>query len=208
MTMRAETDHPVHELIAARWSPYAFADRPVAKEDLVSLFEAARWAPSSYNEQPWSYLVATKDDPEAFARLLSCLVEGNQAWAKAAPVLAVGCTRLTFVRNGKPNAAALHDLGLASGNLCLEATARGLAVHQMIGILPDRVRELYQVPEGVQPLTGLAIGYPGDANALPEPLRARDAARRPRRPLAEFVHGDRWGEAAAVLSSRSRLGQE
>ena len=146
MTMRAETDRPVHELIAARWSPYAFADRPVAKEDLRSLFEAARWAPSSYNEQPWSYLVATKDDPEAFARVLSCLVEGNQVWARAAPVLAVGCTRLTFVRNGKPNAAALHDLGLASANLCLEATARGLAVHQMIGILPERVRELYEVP--------------------------------------------------------------
>jgi nitroreductase len=200
MTMRAETDRPVHELIAARWSPYAFADRPVAKEDLRSLFEAARWAPSSYNEQPWSYLVATKDDPEAFARVLSCLVEGNQVWARAAPVLAVGCTRLTFVRNGKPNAAALHDLGLASANLCLEATARGLAVHQMIGILPDRVRELYQVPEGVQPLTGLAVGYPGDPNALPEPLRGRDAARRPRKPLADFVYGTKWGEVSAVLS--------
>src|SRR5436305_14716764 len=88
MTHRATTDHPVHDLIAQRWSPYAFADRPVSKEDLLSLFEAARWAPSSYNEQPWSYLVATRDDPEEFGRLLSCLVEGNQAWAKAAPVLA------------------------------------------------------------------------------------------------------------------------
>src|SRR5438309_679557 len=134
MTRRAATDHPVHELIAERWSPYAFADRPVSKDDLLSLFEAARWAPSSYNEQPWGYLVATRDDPEGFARLLSCLVEGNQVWAKAAPVLALGCTRLTFARNGQPNAAALHDLGLAAGNLCLEATARGLAVHQMIGI--------------------------------------------------------------------------
>jgi nitroreductase len=193
MNPRAATDHPINDLIATRWSPYAFADRPVAKEDLLSLFEAARWAPSSYNEQPWSYLVATKEDPEEYARLLSCLVEGNQAWAKAAPVLALGCTSLQFTRNGQPNAAALHDLGLASAMLALEATARGLAVHQMIGILPDRARTLYQVPEGVQPLTGLAIGYAGDPAALPEHIRQRDAARRPRKPLAAFVFGGRWG---------------
>ena len=199
MTKRAATDHPVHELFATRWSPYAFADRPVSKEDLLSLFEAARWAASSYNEQPWSYLVATREDPEQFGRLLSCLVEGNQAWAKAAPVLAVGCTSLNFTRNGQPNAAAIHDLGLASANLALEATARGLAVHQMIGILPDRVREIYQVPQGVQPLTGLAIGYAGDASVLPENVRARDAARRPRKPLATFVFTGKWGTTAPLV---------
>jgi nitroreductase len=196
MNPRAETDHPVHELIAARWSPYAFADRPVPKADLQSLFEAARWAPSSYNEQPWTYLVATREEPEEFARLLSCLVEGNQVWAKAAPVLALGCTSLNFTRNGQPNAAALHDLGLASAMLCLEATARGLVIHQMIGIVPARARVLYQIPEGVQPLTGLAIGYVGDPAALPEHLRARDAARRPRKPLAAFVFGGKWGTAS------------
>jgi nitroreductase len=197
--MRAATSHSVHELIAARWSPYAFADRPVPRADLLSLLEAARWAPSSYNEQPWSYLLATKEEPEEFERLLSCLVEGNRAWAKAAPVLALGCTRLHFVRNGKPNAAAVHDLGLASAGLVLEATARGLAVHQMIGILPDRAREVYHIPEGVQPLTGLAIGYAGDPAALPENLRERDAARRPRNPLASFVFGGRWGTASPVV---------
>src|SRR5205085_1773942 len=170
MTMRAVAEHPINELIAARWSPYAFADRPVARADLLSLFEAARWAPSSYNEQPWSYIVATREDEAGFEKLLSCLVEGNQAWARAAPVLALGCTSLHFVLNGQPNAAAVHDLGLASANLCLEATARGLFVHQMIGIVPSRARAVYQVPEGVQPLTGLAIGYPGDPQALPERL--------------------------------------
>jgi nitroreductase len=200
MTMRAATDHPVNDLIAARWSPYAFADRPVSKQDLVSLFEAARWAPSSYNEQPWSYLVATREDREEFARLLSCLVEGNQEWAKAAPVLALGCTSLNFTRNGQPNAAAIHDLGLASANLLVEATARGLAVHQMIGILPDRARELYQIPEGVRPLTGLAIGYAGDPAVLPEKLRDRDRARRPRKPLSAFVFARQWGTASSVVS--------
>jgi nitroreductase len=199
MMHRAATDHPVNELIAARWSPYAFADRPVAKADVLSLFEAARWAPSSYNEQPWSYLVATRDEPEQYARLLSCLVEGNQVWAKAAPVLALGCTALNFVRNGQPNAAAQHDLGLSSGCLVLEATARGLVVHQMIGILPERARELYAIPEGVRPLTGLAIGYPGDPAALPENLRARDAARRPRKPLSAFVFTGKWGTASPLL---------
>ena len=149
MTERVTTDHPVHDVIATRWSPYAFADRLVAKEDLLSLFEAARWAASSYNEQPWSYLVATKADPAEFDRLLSCLVEGNRAWARAAPVLALGCTSLRFARNGKPNAAAVHDLGIAGASLTLKATARGLFVHQMIGILPERARELYRIPEGV-----------------------------------------------------------
>jgi nitroreductase len=197
--MKATTAHPVHDLIASRWSPYAFDSRPVAAADLKSLFEAARWAASSYNEQPWSYIVATQADPQAFTTILSCLVEGNQAWAKSVPVLALGCTSLLFSRNQKPNAAAEHDLGLASANLCLEATARGLTVHQMIGILPDRAREVYKIPEGFEALTGLAIGYPGDPKQLPEAMRGRDAARTPRKALAEFVFGGAWGTAAAVV---------
>src|SRR5690242_10073151 len=191
-------DYPIHPLIADRWSPYAFADRPVSPDDLRSLFEAARWAPSSYNEQPWSYIVATQAEPELFERVHSCLVEGNQAWARGAPVLAIGCTRLAFARNGKPNAAAVHDLGLASGNLCLEATARGLYVHQMIGILPDKASAVFRIPDGVQPLTGLAIGYAADPATLPEKYRERDLAPRTRKPLAEFVFGGAWGTASGL----------
>jgi nitroreductase len=196
---RAVPDHPIHELLVRRWSPYAFSDRPVSEDDLRSLFEAARWAASSYNEQPWSYIVATQAHPEEFARLLSCLVEGNQAWAKAVPVLALGCTSLLFKRNGKPNAAAIHDLGLAAGNLCVEAVARGLSVHQMIGILPDKAREVYRIPEGIQPLTGLAIGYAADPDTVPEKFSERDLARRTRKPLAEFVFGGQWGIASSVV---------
>jgi nitroreductase len=188
--------HPVQELITQRWSPYAFSDRPVSEDDLRSLFEAARWAASSYNEQPWRYIVATKATPTEFERLLSCLVEGNQAWAKAAPVLALGCTSLNFVLDNKPNSAAEHDLGLASATLTLEATARGLVVHQMIGILPEKARELYRVPDGFRPLTGLAIGYAANPDMLPENLRARDVAPRTRRPLAEFVFGGQWATAS------------
>ena len=195
---QAHPDHSIHELIARRWSPYAFADRPVSDDDLRSLFEAARWAASSYNEQPWAYVVATKADPDAFERLLSCLVEGNQGWAAAAPVLALGCTSLQFTRNGQPNAAAVHDLGLASATLTLEATARGLVVHQMIGILPDKAHELYRIPEGIPPVTSLAIGYAADPNTLPENYRERDLAPRSRKPLNEFVFGGEWGAASSI----------
>lgn len=196
---QASPDYPIHDLIARRWSPYAFSDRAVSEDDLRSLFEAASWSASSYNEQPWSYIVATKANAAEFEKLLSSLVEGNQIWAKDAPVLALGCTRLFFASNGKPNAAAVHDLGLASATLTLEATARGLFVHQMIGILPDKARELYHIPEGVQPLTGLAIGYAADPNKLPEKLRQRDLAPRTRKPLTEFVFGSDWDRAAASI---------
>lgn len=196
---QASPDHPVNDLIARRWSPYAFSDRPVPDADLRSLFEAARWAASSYNEQPWRYIVATKANPAEFERLLSCLVEANQAWAKAAPVLALGCTSLKFAHNGKTNAAAQHDLGLASATLTFEATVRGLYVHQMIGILPDTARELYLIPDSFLPLTGLAIGYAADPGALPEKYRERDLAPRGRKPLAEFVFGSGWGTGSDLV---------
>lgn len=144
--------------------------------------------------------MATKANQAEFERLLSCLVEGNQPWAKAAPVLAIGCTSLSFRRNNKANAAAVHDLGLASATLTFEATARGLFVHQMIGILPERVRELYRVPEGVQPLTGMAIGYPADPSILPDAYKQRDLAPRVRKKLAEFVFGGQWGTTSPVVS--------
>jgi nitroreductase len=197
--MKAVTDYPVHELIASRWSPYSFANRSVSDQDLRSIFEAARWASSSYNEQPWSYIVAKKEEADEFGRLLSCLVEANQKWAKSASVLALGISRLNSARNNEPNRAAIHDLGLAAANLVLEATARGLAVHQMIGIFPNKVRELYSVPEGYEPMTAIAMGYAGNPINLPEELRARDAARRPRKPLKEFVFGGKWGVTSVLF---------
>jgi nitroreductase len=195
---QATPDHPIQEAIARRWSPYAFADRGVSDDDLRSLFEAARWAASSYNEQPWRYIVAAKANAEEHQRLLACLVEGNRAWAEAAPVLALGCTVLNFALNGQPNAAAIHDLGLASATLTLEATVRGLFVHQMIGILPGKARETYGIPDGVQPVTGLAIGYAAEPDSAPEKFRQRDLAPRPRKKLGEFVFGSRWAVASQL----------
>jgi thioredoxin type arsenate reductase len=199
---RAAPDHPVHPLIAWRWSPYAFDARPVDDDDLRALFEAARWAPSSYNEQPWRWVVATKGEPAAFARLLSCLVEANRTWAQHAPVLALGVTMLRFARNARPNRAAHHDLGLAAGNLLVEATARGLLVHQMIGIEPARARELYAIPPDAEPVTALAIGHLGDPARLPEALRDRDRTPRTRRALGELVFADRWGTPSPLVATR------
>jgi nitroreductase len=192
---RAKTEHPVQDFVARRWSPYGFADRNVSEADLRSLFEAARWAASSFNEQPWSYIVATSAHEAEFARLLSCLVEANQSWAKTAPVLALGVATLNFTRNGKPNSVAIHDLGLATGNLVAEATARGLAVHQMGGILPDCAREIYAIPEDSEVVTGIAIGYAGDPEAFSNEIRERDLAPRERKPQRDFVFGASWGKA-------------
>ena len=192
-TKKAVTDYPILPILAERWSPYGFEDRPVSETDLCSLFEAARWAASSYNEQPWNYLVGTRENSAEFGRLLSCLVEANQAWAKAAPVLVLGIVSLRFSRNNQDNRAAVHDLGLAAGNLLAEATTRGLSVHQMIGILPDKARELYQIPEHFEAWTAMAIGYKADPTKLPDALRERDMAPRQRKPLNKFVFTGRWG---------------
>ncbi len=194
MTKRASPDYPIHDLIADRWSPVSFADKPVAAEDLRSLFEAVRWAPSSYNAQPWRYIVASAADTGSFRIALDCLVEGNRVWARYAPVLAFAVYRERFEHNDKPNRAAQHDIGLASENLCIEATARGLHVHQMIGFEPDRVCAAYGVPEGFSPLTALAIGYAGTREELPEEVRKRDHAQRERNPIDTFVFARRWGE--------------
>src|SRR5260370_6405287 len=129
MQKPAPSDFPVHELIRERWSPRAFADKPVPQDVLRSIFEAARWAPSSNNEQPWAYLVATRDDKESFEKMLSVLVEFNAAWAKSAPVLAIAVAHLVFAKNNAPNRNAQYDTGAASALLTVEATAHGLAVH-------------------------------------------------------------------------------
>ena len=195
----AATDFAILPALAERWSPYGFEDRPVSGADLRSLFEAARWAASSYNEQPWNYLVATRDNPAEFARLLSCLVEANQAWAKTAPVLALGVVSLRFAKNNQDNRAAVHDLGLASGNLVVEATVRGLSVHQMIGILPDKVREVYQIPEHFEAWTAMAIGYKADPANLADGMKQRDLAPRQRKPLSKFVFTGRWGQPSPLV---------
>jgi uncharacterized protein (DUF1330 family)/nitroreductase len=186
----------LHPLLAARWSPYGFdATRAIAPADLAALFEAARRAPSSYNAQPWHYITARRGEP-TFARLLGCLVPANQAWAQHAAALALGVVRTAFAHNDKPNTAAEHDLGAASACLTMEATSRGIAVHQMIGLDAVRAATEFAVPEGFRVLTALAMGYRGHPQGMSEELLARDGARRPRREVREFVFGGNWGDPA------------
>lgn len=189
----AVTRYPVHPLIRERWSPRAFADRPVAREMLGSLLEAARWAASCYNEQPWLFIVARKEDGPAFARVLSCLVPFNQEWAQKAPVLMLSLARTTFANNGKPNRHALHDVGAATAQLTFQATACGLSVHPMAGIDLDRIRAEYALPSDVEPVAGIAVGWLGDPETLPEKLREREKAPRERKSLDEIVLGG-WGD--------------
>jgi len=197
----AVTDVALHELIRNRWSPRAFAEKPVPPEVLRSIFEAARWAPSSNNEQPWAYLVATNDDPENFAKMLGVLVEFNANWAKHAPVLALSVAHLKTQREGKPNRVALHDVGSASAQLTFEANARGLQVHQMAGFDTERARQTFAIPADWEPVAAMAIGYPGDPESLSEKLRDRELAPRTRKPLAEFVMTGGWGHTARFVAT-------
>lgn len=194
----APTDHPVHELIRQRFSPRAFSTRAVGPATLRSLLEAARWAPSSFNEQPWTFIVATKDREEDFERLLACLTPGNQVWARQAPVLMLTVAKLKFDRNGRPNRHALHDIGLASAQLALEATDHGLAAHFMAGFDGDRARQTYDIPQGFEPVAAVAVGYPDEPGAPPgEPLGPGLRPRR-RKPLKDFVFARKWGETSAL----------
>ena len=204
MRKLAETRYPIHELLRERWSPRAFADRMVEPEELRSLLEAARWAPSSFNEQPWSFIVATKQHPGEYERLLSCLVEGNVRWAQHAPVLMLSVAKLAFERNQKPNRHAFHDVGLAVENLVIQGMALGLFVHQMAGFHADRAREVYGIPESHEPVAAMAIGYLDDPGRLPDDLREREVAPRFRKPLESFVFSGQWGQLSPLVHGKAR----
>lgn len=196
MQKPAPSEAPIHDLIRNRWSPRAFADKAIPEETLRTLFEAARWAPSSFNEQPWAYIVATKEDKVNFEKVLGTLVEFNAGWAKNASALAIAVSKLAFAENHAPNRNAQYDTGAATALLSVEATARGLVVHQMAGFDPDKARKTFAIPEGWEPLAAIAIGYPGNPDSLPPKLRDRELAPRTRKPLREFVMTGSWGQTA------------
>ncbi len=199
MEKPAEVEHPILEPIQRRWSPYVFADKPVETSKLMSLLEAARWSASAFNEQPWRFILATKDQPEAYAKALGCLVEANQNWAKQAPVLILTVTRTMFTRNDNDNRVHQHDLGLAVQNLVLQATSMDLFAHQMAGVDLDKVKAEYNLPDGFEPQTAIAIGYGVEADDLPKDLREKEQAPRSRKPFSEFVFGDDFGKASTLV---------
>ncbi len=201
MRKPAETDHPVHDLIRERWSPRAFDDRPVDRADLSSLLEAARWAPSSGNEQPWRFVIAERHtDPAAFDRLIGSLNESNQVWTRLAPIVGYSVASMTWERTGKPNRHAWHDVGLSMSMLLVEATSRGLFVHQMAGYDAQKAREACGIPEGFDPVAAFVVGHPGPIDRLDERNRTREVAPRARRPVSQFAFQGRWGSSLAPES--------
>jgi nitroreductase len=194
----ADTQYPIHAVLRQRWSPRAFDDRSIEPEKLRSLFEAARWAPSSNNQQPWRFLVAVKENKVEYDRLFNCLMEGNQTWAHRAPVLLLSVAELQF-EDGSQNRHALHDTGMAAENLVIQATALGLVAHQMAGFRIDQARADCQIPDGYEPVAMIAIGYPGDPLLLSDRLRARELQPRVRKPVAEFVYSATWEQPLPLL---------
>jgi nitroreductase len=189
----ATTRVDIHPLLRDRWSPRAFDPRPLTNEQLISLFEAARWAPSGGNGQPWFFIAAPRTDAEAHAAIVSTLAEGNVIWAQHAPLLFVSVVKLNR-DNGAPNHTALYDLGQAVAHLTVQASALGLTVHQMGGFSGDRARELLEIPEGYAPATVVAVGHQAEPD-VPEGLRDREIAPRTRKPLDELLFTRRWGQS-------------
>jgi nitroreductase len=173
-------------LILERWSPRAFADRDVSPADLRIIFEAARWAPSSYNEQPWRFFVGHRNS-DTYNKIADALVPSNQAWAMHAPVLILGVSRTRFSHNESPNNYASHDLGAATVLITLQAALLGIATHQMAGFDWVKAREAFEIPEIYAMGSVMAMGYHGEISDLPERFQAQEQAPRSRKPLSEIV---------------------
>ena len=191
-TSAAGVQYPLHHLLSARKSPRAFTEKPVEPEKLRSILEAARWAPSANNMQPWRFIVAAKDRPEDHESMVNLLFEGNRVWAAKAPVLILSVAHVTDKASGKANKFALHDVGLATENLALQATSLGLAAHMMGGFQSDRARAAFNIPAEFEPVAIIAVGYEGGRESLPQPLLERELAPRVRKPLSEFVFRNAW----------------
>jgi nitroreductase len=185
-TKHGVTNVPVLDLILRRWSPRAFDGRTVSDADLATLFTAASWAASSYNEQPWRFLLGRQGDA-AWTKIFGALSPPNQSWTKAAPLLYVAIAKKTFSHNGSPNRVAVHDVGAACATLSLQATALGLHTHGMAGFDPQALKESFGIPDDYDPISCWAIGYLGDPETLPENFRTSELQPRTRKPLDAFV---------------------
>jgi nitroreductase len=184
-------DHPLHDLVLKRWSPRSFAGTPLTDETILTLFEAARFAASCNNYQPWRFIYATRDQVERHGKLFECLKEFNQTWVKTAPLLVLTIVKVNF-DTGKPNLWAKHDLGLAIGNLTMQAMSMGIYVHNMAGFDSEQAAASFNLGEEYQPVTMIAIGRLGNPDQLPAPLQSREEAPQTRKPLSELIMNERF----------------
>ena len=187
MIKKARTKHKVIELIKNRWSPRSFSDKDIDQKSINSLFEAASWAASAFNEQPWRFIYATKDNNEVYSKIMATLIEWNQNWAKSAPLLILSIAKLNFTHNNEPNRTALYDLGQAIGQLGLQASSMDLFVHQMSGFDHEKAEKDFNIPEGYTALSVLAVGYLGKAKDLAEDLKKMELSPRERNELDSFI---------------------
>ena len=177
----------LHPLIKNRKSTRVFSDKKIEKEKIIALFEAARWAASCFNEQPWRFVYAVKDNPDQFNNLFDCLVEGNKQWTKNAPLLMATIAKKTFSHNNKPNKHCWHDIGLAIGNLTLQALSMDLYLHQMAGFDYSKAIKNLEIKDGFEPVSFIAIGYMENLNTLPEKIKSMELSPRTRKNLNEIL---------------------
>ncbi len=194
----ADNRFPINPLSKIRWSPRAFADRPVEKEKLQSIFEAARWSPSGGNQQPWRFIVGIKPDA-TWKKIFECLDDGNKEWGYLPPVLIITVGKVMLESGRAENGSFRYDTGQSAAHLTFEATSRGLFVHQMGGILPEQAIERFEIPEGYQPLTAIAIGYMGEPELLKGRNYEREFEKRTRKELSEFVFSGKFGNPADFI---------
>jgi nitroreductase len=198
----ASNQFAILDLLKTRWSPRAFSSRKIEREQVLSLFEAARWAPSGGNLQPWFFIVADDQDQEAHLLFSQIMSERNAGWAKQAPILVLAVAQ-TERSEGQPNPWAYYDLGQAVAHLNLQASAFDLSIHQIGGFDKDKARKLLQIPEGYDPVTMIAIGYQGNHSDLPEDLQKREMQPRVRKPVDEFVFRGTWNEPISLPATEA-----
>ena len=176
------------EIIQERWSPYSFSPAPVEDFKLKAMFEAAGYAPSCNNEQPWLFVITTREDETVFDDFIGFMADGNKIWAKNAFAIVISMARIRFSHSGKPNRWAFHDTGMAVSNLLLQALALDVYVHQMGGYSVEKVKEYFNLGDDIEPIAMMAVGYLGDGSSLTPELLKRDEVRRPRKSITEFVY--------------------
>ena len=197
MSLSNTTQNEIHPLIKERYSGLAFSSQEVEDSALAQLFEAARWAASSFNEQPWRFIYAHNRKQESqFKTILDCLSPPNQIWAKEAAVLIISAFRLNFSHKEHPNRHAAHDLGQAMANFSLQAVHLGLNIHQMAGFDSEKARSDLAIPKPFEPGAAIALGYPGDIESLPPDIKERAKSPRERKQLSELVFCGSWGKAS------------
>ncbi len=185
-TKTAETNYPILDLIAKRWSPRAFSNQDITDETLNTILEATSWSFSANNEQPWRYIVA-KRGTETFQNISELFTPGNKTWAPNAAALMISIIKTTFERDNSVNKAAMHDVGAANAHLALEARAHNVFTHFIGGFDKNKTKEVFNLPEGFEPIACIALGYLGSPEQLNEILKTREEQPRERRPLSEFV---------------------